>query len=259
MRLDKAVFEQGFSKSRSRAALLINEDSVKVNGKTSIKTTFDVDESDVISVTDTIGYVGRGGLKLEGALKAFNIDISGYEALDIGASTGGFTECLLNFNAKSVVAVDVGHGQMDEALKNDKRVILFENTNAKYITPERIGGKKDIAVMDVSFISQTEIYNAMFSCLKENGIAITLVKPQFEAGSKFLNKKGVIKDKKVYLTVLNKIEQAARFFSYGVKDAAVSAILGGDGNIEFLVLLEKDAPLFDFSNVLNQALKGMKS
>ena len=259
MRLDKRVFEQGFAKSRSRAALLINEGSVKVNGKTIIKTSFDVDESDVISVTDTIGYVGRGGLKLEGALKSFNLYITDFEALDIGASTGGFTECLLNFNAKSVVAVDVGHGQMDEKLRNDKRVTLFENTNAKYITPELIGGKKDIAVMDVSFISQTEIYNAMFNTLKENGIAITLVKPQFEAGSKFLNKKGVIKDKKVYLTVLNKIEQAARVFSYGVKDACVSSILGGDGNIEFLVLLEKNAPLFDFSGILNQALKGIKT
>ena len=259
MRLDKAIFEQGFAKSRSRAALLINEGSVLVNGKIIQKTSFEVNENDVISVNDTIKYVGRGGLKLEGALKSFNLDISGFEALDIGASTGGFTECLLNFNAKSVVAVDVGHGQMDEKLKNDNRVVLLEDTNAKYITPEQIGGKKDIAVMDVSFISQTEIYNAMFNCLKEDGVAITLVKPQFEAGSKFLNKKGVIKDKKVYLTVLNKIEQSARVFSYGVKNARVSSILGGDGNIEFLVLLEKNAPIFDFTDVFNQALKGMKS
>ncbi len=257
MRLDKAIFVKGFAKSRSRALLLINEGSVQVNCKTILKASFEVNDDDVISVTDTIGYVGRGGLKLEGALKHFNVDVNGLEALDIGASTGGFTECLLNFNAKNVVAVDVGHGQMDDKLKEDSRVCLLENTNAKYITPETIGGKKDIAVMDVSFISQTEIYSAMFNCLKDNGIAITLVKPQFEAGSKFLNKKGVIKDKKVYLTVLNKIEQSAHVFSYGVKDAMVSPILGGDGNIEFLVLLEKNANYFDFNNVVNQAIKGM--
>ncbi len=256
MRLDKAIFEQGLVKSRSRAALLISDGGVCVNGKSVLKASYEVKETDVISVIDTIGYVGRGGIKLEGAIKQFSIDINGYDALDIGASTGGFTECLLRYNIKSVVAVDVGHGQMDEKLIKDNRVTLFENTNAKYITPELIGGKKDIAVMDVSFISQTEIYGAMFNCLKENGIAITLVKPQFEAGSKYLNKKGVVKDKKVYQNVLNKIEQAAQNFNYGVKNACISSILGGDGNIEFLVLLEKNAPLFNFNDVLNQAIKG---
>ncbi len=253
MRLDKAVFERGLAQSRSRAALLINENSVKVNGKTINKVSFDITESDEITVTDSIGYVGRGGLKLEGALKLFCVDVSGFEAIDIGASTGGFTECLLRFGAKSIVAVDVGHDQMDEKIKNDPRVTLLENTNAKILTTELIGGKKDIAVMDVSFISQTEIFSAMFSCLKDDGIAITLVKPQFEAGSKYLNKKGVIKDKKVYIEVLKKIENAAKVFSYGVKNACVSSITGGDGNTEFLILLQKNTPDFDFEYMLKQA------
>ncbi|MBE7091598.1 MAG: TlyA family RNA methyltransferase [Clostridiales bacterium] len=258
MRLDKALFEKGFVKSRSRAALLINENSVTVNGKIINKASFNINENDVISVIDTIGYVGRGGLKLEGAIKIFDIDVSGFDAVDIGASTGGFTECLLKFGAKSVVSVDVGHDQMDSSIKNDKRVTLLENTNAKDLTPELIGGKKDIAVMDVSFISQTEIYQAMFSILKENGIAITLVKPQFEAGSKYLNKKGIIKDKKIYLDVLKKIEKCANSFSYGVENACVSSILGGDGNVEFLILLTKNAPMFDFKNVYEQAIKEIK-
>lgn len=250
MRLDKAVFEKGLVQSRSRAALLINENSVSVNGKIINKASFDVKDSDVITVVDSIMYVGRGGLKLEGALKTFDIDVTGLEALDIGASTGGFTQCLLKFGAKNVVAVDVGHDQMDLLLKNDPRVTLFENTNAKVITPEMIGGKKDIAVMDVSFISQTEIFNAMFSCLKEDGIAITLVKPQFEAGSKYLNKKGIIKDKKVYFDVFNKIETSLNAFSYGIKDACYSSILGGDGNTEFLILITKNPPKFDVEKFL---------
>lgn len=253
MRLDKAIFERGLAQSRSRAALLINENGVKVNGKTINKASFDVNENDEIAVVDSIGYVGRGGLKLEGALKNFNVNVSGLDALDIGASTGGFTECLLGFSAKSVTAVDVGHDQMDSKIKDDPRVTLLENTNAKALTPQLIGGKKDIAVMDVSFISQTEIYSAMFSCLKDNGIAITLVKPQFEAGSKYLNKKGVIKDKKVYLDVLKKIENSAKLFSFGVKNACVSSVVGGDGNVEFLILLEKYAPEFDFKNMLDRA------
>lgn len=258
MRLDRAVFDRGLAQSRSRAALLINENSVTVNGKTINKVSFDVNENDEISVIDSIGYVGRGGLKLECALKNFKIDISGLDALDIGASTGGFTECLLKFGAKSVTAVDVGHDQMNSKIKQDLRVTLIENTNAKLLSPQLIGGKKDIAVMDVSFISQTEIFSAMFSCLKDNGIAITLVKPQFEAGNKFLNKKGIIKDKRVYLDVLKKVENAAKVFSYGVRNACVSSVVGGDGNTEFLILLQKYAPEFDFTNMLNRH-KGEKN
>ncbi len=251
MRLDKAIFERGLAQSRSRAAQLIDNSSVTVNGNIISKASYDINENDVILVTDTIGYVGRGGMKLECAFKSFGISPKGLEALDIGASTGGFTQCLLRLGATSVIAVDVGHGQMHETLLNDERVRLLENFNAKNLTPEIIDGRKDIAVMDVSFISQTEIYSAMFSCLKDDGYAITLVKPQFEAGSKYLNKKGIIKNKKVYLDVFDKIQCSAHEYFYSVDKACASPILGGDGNIEFLVLLKKGVFDYDFTELYN--------
>lgn len=245
MRLDKAIFERGLVQSRSRASLLLNENSVKVNGKIVSKASLDVKDDDIIEVIDSIGYVGRGGLKLEAALKNFNIDVSGKDALDIGASTGGFTQCLLNFNAKSVVAVDVGHGQMHESLLKDKRVTLMEKFNAKNLTPEIIGGKKDIIVMDVSFISQTEIFEAMFSCLLIDGVAVTLVKPQFEVGSKNLNKKGIVKDKRIYSDVFLKIQNSAKQYGYSVFNICDSPILGGDGNKEFLCAIRQGESNFD--------------
>ena len=259
MRLDKALMERGLVPSRSRAALLIEGGGVCVNEKTVRKCSFETTESDELSVNDLIGYVGRGGLKLENALSVFGVSCAGRHALDIGASTGGFTECLLRFGAASVTAVDVGHGQMHPSLVNDPRVINMENTNARLLTPDAVGGKKDLAVMDVSFISQSVIYPSLFSCVKPEAPIITLVKPQFEAGSRYLNKKGVIKDKKVYLSVLRDLDAAAHALGRGVTKAMVSPILGGDGNMEFLVLLETTDCVFDFSGVYHDALKGVPS
>ncbi len=254
MRLDKALYERGLAQSRSRASLLIDGGDVAVNGRTVTKCAFDVSDSDEISVNDSIGYVGRGGLKLEHAFNAFGIDCSGADALDIGASTGGFTQCLLKCGAKNVVAVDVGHGQMDASLMSDPRVTLMEDTNARILTPEMIGGKKDIAVMDVSFISQTVIFPAMFSCLKNDAFAVTLVKPQFEAGSMFLNKKGIIKDKRVYLRVLENIGTAALRHSFCISAVTLSPIKGGDGNTEFLIKLEHGDTNTDFVGFLERIL-----
>ena len=250
------IFERGLAQSRSRAVLLLQEGSVSVNGKIVTKASFEVGDTDDITVIDSIGYVGRGGLKLQYALDRFLIDVNDKTCLDIGASTGGFTQCLLKYGASNVVAVDVGHGQMNESISSDPRVTLLENTNAKALQPEMIGGKKQIIVMDVSFISQTEIYPAMFECLEDDGCAITLVKPQFEAGSSFLNQKGIVKDKRVYYTVLNKISENARLYGFCVKDACVSSILGGDGNVEFLVLIKKGDESFDFVPLYNSVLKG---
>ncbi len=253
MRLDKAIFEKGLVQSRSRASLLINENSVKVNGKIISKASYDVKDDDIIEVIDSIKYVGRGGLKLEAALRNFNIDVSDKDTLDIGASTGGFTQCLLKFNARSVVAVDVGHGQLHESLLKDDRVTLIEKFNAKNLTPEVIGGKKDIIVMDVSFISQTEIFEAMFSCLKDDGAAVTLVKPQFEVGSNNLNKKGIVKDKKIYSDVFLKIQNSAQKYGYSVFNICDSPILGGDGNKEFLFEIRRGESNFD--NLLKARMK----
>ena len=254
MRLDKAIFQRGIVQSRSRAALLIDEKSVSVNGKIISKASFEVSDNDVIEVIDSIGYVGRGGLKLEFALKKFGVDVNNKNALDIGASTGGFTQCLLKFGVNLVYAVDVGHGQLHDSLLNDKRVTLIEKFNAKNLNPEIIDGKKDIAVMDVSFISQTEIFSAMFSCLNEEGIAVTLVKPQFEVGSKFLNKKGIVKDKKIYKDVLYKIQENAVIYGFSIYNICNSPILGGDGNNEFLVEIKRGKS--DFGQVYDNFLRG---
>lgn len=251
MRLDKFIAQKGLVQSRNRAEQLITGGNVKVNGRAVTKPAYSVEETDTVEISDSINYVGRGGLKLEYALKEFDICVQGADAVDIGASTGGFTECLLNSGAKSVCAVDVGHGQLAEKLLLDPRVILLENTNARFLTAEMIGGKKDIAVMDVSFISQTAIYGALFKCVSDEADIVTLIKPQFEAGNEFLSKKGIIKDSRIYQSVLERIDSEARKFGYGIKNACVSPIKGGDGNTEFLAYIKRDIEQrFDFNLIL---------
>ena len=193
MRLDKAVFEQKKAQSRSRAEMLILSGAVKVNGRVVQKPSQNVEEKDIIDVED-IAYVGRVGLKLEGALDAFELDVNGLVALDIGASTGGFTQCLLKRGVKKVFAIDVGHGQMAKEIADDDRVELFEDTNARDIYPQMFSQSADIAVMDVSFISQTTLYPALFACTDK---VVALVKPQFELEKRFLTKKVIVKDKKL--------------------------------------------------------------
>ncbi len=256
MRLDKAIFERGFVQSRSRAALLIAENSVTVNGKIITKSSYEVSDNDIINVNDSIGYVGRGGLKLEAALKSFLIDVKDKKALDVGASTGGFTQCLLKYGVSSVIAIDVGHDQMHDSIKNDPRVTLIENFNAKNLSIDVVKEKVDIIVMDVSFISQTEIFSAMFPLIKDDGCAVTLVKPQFEVGGKYLNKRGVVKDKKIYYDVFLKIQSFAIKNGFCIKNACISPVLGGDGNTEFLFEFIKGDKVFDFMPLYNKVLKG---
>lgn len=241
MRLDKAIFERKLAQSRSRAEMLILSGAVKVNGNVSTKPSQNVEENDKIEVED-IAYVGRGGLKLEGALDTFELDVQDLVALDVGASTGGFTQCLLKKGVKKVFAVDVGHGQMAEEISNDERVELFEDTNAKDIFPQMFDQKIDIAVMDVSFISQTALYPALFLCVSQ---AVILVKPQFELEKKFLTKKGIVKDKRLYPLVFKKIQAEANKNGMQIEKACASSILGGDGNKEFFVLLTRGTKEFD--------------
>lgn len=235
MRIDKAIFDKKLVQSRSRAEMLIKAGNVKVNGKTVMKPSQEVAETDEIEIQD-IGYVGRGGIKLEYALDKFKTDVKDAVALDIGASTGGFTQCLLKRGAKKVYAVDVGHGQMADEIRNDARVELFENTNAKDIFPKMFAQKVSVAVMDVSFISQTALYPALFECC--SGPIISLLKPQFEVEKNHLNKKGIIKDKRDYEKVLEKINSSVALLGRTVTNVCESPILGGDGNKEFLILIE---------------------
>ena len=237
MRLDVFLYERGLAASRQKAKQMIEAGAVSIGGKTILKPAFVVDEDadPVVAAEDVMQYVGRGGLKLEGALDYFHVDVNGLTALDVGASTGGFTQCLLMRGAVRVYAVDAGHGQLAAILRSDPRVISLEGVNARYMTPAVTGGERcGCAVMDVSFISQTMIYEALSRMLLPGAPFISLIKPQFEAGRQAVGKKGLIRDERVQQRTVETCLEAAA--SYGFKKIGVmdSPIAGGDGNREFL-------------------------
>jgi 23S rRNA (cytidine1920-2'-O)/16S rRNA (cytidine1409-2'-O)-methyltransferase len=242
MRADIFLFSRGFARSRTHAAELI-KNGVELQGKKITKSSQDIPESTAdseIKITEPSKYVSRGGLKLEAALTAFPVETKGITALDIGASTGGFTDCLLKHGAEKVYAVDVGHGQLSAELISDSRVINLEGINAKFLSPELIGrGDFPLAVSDVSFISQALIYASVNTMLCEGGKFISLIKPQFECGKKNLSSGGICKDKKVHLQVVTELFEKAR--AMGLYPAAFthSPITGGDGNTEYLALFIK--------------------
>ena len=243
MRLDKAIADKGLAKSRESAKKLITRGLVLVNGKPVIKPSAEVNEKDddISVVGELCRYVGRGGLKLEGALKAFDVDIKGYICADIGASTGGFTDCMLQNGAAFVYAVDVGHGQLDEKLLKDSRVANIEGVNARYITPDLFDKKPMLMTCDLSFISLRLVIDKLVPCLAEGGYIITLIKPQFEVGKANIGKNGIVKDKKVHISML--LELSCFFNSIGLNMRGFihSPIKGGDGNIEYIALLESKA------------------
>lgn len=235
MRIDLYLFQNGYAESRQKAKGLLEQGLVFVNGKPIAKASYDVAETDSVSVTgEGLRYVGRGGLKLEGALKAFSFDPCGMVAIDIGASTGGFTDCLLQNGVKKVYAIDSGSNQLHTKLKEDKRVISLENCNAKNLSEELIPEKVTLAVMDLSFISQTLVYSALTNILHQNAVLISLIKPQFEAGRKAVNKNGIVKDKKQHVAVIESIIRTAATYQLYCEAISVSPITGGDGNIEYL-------------------------
>ena len=238
MRLDLFLVDKALADSRQRAQRLIKNGCVSVDGKILTKPSEDVDTANEhlieITETDDERYVSRGGLKLEGALSAFGISPEGMICADIGASTGGFTDCLLQNGAEKVYAFDSGSGQLHSKLKNDKRVISKEGFNARYITLSDVGERVDMVVMDVSFISQTIIIPALVKLLRENGIFVTLIKPQFEAGRSALGKNGIVKHKEDRLTAVKRVLDCARENGLSLSGLIRSPIKGGDGNEEFL-------------------------
>ena len=235
MRIDLYLSKNGFADSRQKAKGLLEKELVKLNGKIVTKSSQEVLESDTVEVTGSaLAYVGRGGLKLEGALVSFGFDPKGLVCADIGASTGGFTDCLLQNGAAKVYAVDAGHGQLHKKLQNDPRVVNMENCNAKALDRSLIPEPINLAVMDLSFISQTLIYPALTRILQNNSVLISLIKPQFEAGRSGIGKNGIVKDKKVHRHVIESILETAKVFHLHCMALAVSPITGGDGNIEYL-------------------------
>lgn len=239
MRLDVYLTENGLCKSRTAAQSLIKSGGVSVNGKPCQKPSYEVAKSDKVEITgEQLRYVGRGGLKLEGALKAFGLDISGMTCLDIGSSTGGFTDCMLQNGAAKVYAVDVGTDQLDEKLRMDSRVVVMEKTD---IRVAELPEMADFIGTDVSFISLKAVIPHIHRLLKKGGYAVALIKPQFEAGRTALNKKGIVKDEKTRRRVVEDITEFAQQCGFAVAGVADSPIHGGDGNIEYLMCIEKVA------------------
>jgi 23S rRNA (cytidine1920-2'-O)/16S rRNA (cytidine1409-2'-O)-methyltransferase len=193
-------------------------------------------DSEIIIKEDFRRYVGRGGIKLEAALESFKINVRDKVSVDIGASTGGFTDCLLKFGAKKVYAIDVGHGQIDWVLRQDKRVVVMERVNARYLKPEDIGELVDICTIDVSFISLTLIVPRAKNLLKPKGVLIALIKPQFEVGKGEVGKKGIVRDESKYTLVIEKIRTLLQGEYFDIIGVMPSPILGAEGNKEFLIV-----------------------
>ncbi len=240
-RLDVLMVTQGWAKSREKAKAMIKAGQVYVNNNKTEKAGAVLEDDCTIEVRgETLKYVSRGGLKLEKAITHFGIDLTDKVCMDIGASTGGFTDCMLQNGAKKVYSVDVGHEQLDETLQNDIRVISMEKTNIRYVTPEQIGELLDFASADVSFISLTKILPTVRMLLKEQGQMVCLIKPQFEAGREKVGKKGVVKDKKVHKEVVQSMIRFCLEHGFSVLNLEYSPIKGPEGNIEYLIYIEKD-------------------
>ncbi len=236
-RLDVEMASRALVKSRSMAQGLIKDGIVFVNGHCVNKASLDINERDVIEIRGELPkYVGRGGLKLEKAIDVFHIALSDCVCIDVGASTGGFTDCMLQKGAKVVYAVDVGKGQLDEKLKNDRRVISLENTDIR-VAGEKIPEKADFISVDVSFISLKLILGAVKALLKKEGKAIALIKPQFEVGKGGIGKGGIVKNPILREKVVKEIKEYAEDMGFRCEGLTVSPIKGGDGNTEYLIYL----------------------
>lgn len=257
-RLDVLLVQRGLAPSREKAKVMIMEGNVFVGGQREDKAgTFFDDKSDIEVRGNTLKYVSRGGLKLEKALDHFGILLDGKICMDIGASTGGFTDCMLKHGAQKVYAVDVGYGQFAWKLRQDSRVVCMEKTNIRYVTQDDIDDVLDFASVDVSFISLTKVLPSAWNLLSSQGEMVCLIKPQFEAGREKVGKKGVVRDAGVHKEVIEKILSFAQEMGFCIKDLDFSPIKGPEGNIEYLVYIKKgmenDVQPVDVSKVVAQA------
>ncbi|KMT21355.1 TlyA family RNA methyltransferase [Clostridium cylindrosporum] len=251
-RIDILLVEKGFFDSREKARKNIMAGLVFVNGNRVDKPGEKIKVASNIEVKgDAIGYVSRGGLKLAKAMKEFNIILDNKVCMDVGASTGGFTDCMLKNGAKKVYAVDVGYGQMAWVLRTDERVRCMERTNIRYVTPEHLDEELDFASIDVSFISLRLVLPVLKTLLSENGEIVALIKPQFEAGREKVGKKGVVRDPAVHEEVILKIMNFAVSIGYKIKGLQFSPVKGPEGNIEYLLYLTKEVSLEESKEVLD--------
>lgn len=256
MRLDLYIAEKGLAGSREKAKELIKSGNVSVDGKVTEKPAFDVTDANTIDVSgDTLKYAGRGGLKLEEAVTRFCLKLDGKICIDIGASTGGFTDCMLQNGAALVYAVDVGHDQLDRKLLQDSRVISMEGCDIRKLSAADFESSPDFISADVSFISLKLILPKISELLPESGEAAVLIKPQFEAGRSAIGKNGVVKDRKAHIRVLEEIVLFCPSAGLSVQEIVPSPITGGSGNREYLAHLKKGGEnfSFDFKKIVGQA------
>ena len=242
-RIDKLLVERGLAETRTKAQALIMAGVVLIDEQRANKPSDTVAPNAEIRIKGgddpASRYVGRGGLKLETALREFAVDVNGLTCLDVGASTGGFTDCLLQHGARSVVALDVGHNQIDWQLRTDARVEVREGVNARYLKPDDFPARFDLIVMDVSFISATKVLPAIVPLLEKSARLITLIKPQFEVGRGEVGKGGIVRDPQQHARVIEEVNAAAVELGLKLLGVVESPIQGADGNVEFLALYEK--------------------
>ena len=239
-RLDVLLVNRGLATSREKAKAIIMSGLVYVDGQKEDKAgqTFS-EEADIEVRGNTLKYVSRGGLKLEKAMNNFDVTVEGKICMDVGSSTGGFTDCMLQNGAIKVYAVDVGHGQLDWKLRNDNRVVCMEKTNIRYVTPQDINDRIDFSSIDVSFISLTKVLLPVKNLLTDDGQIVCLIKPQFEAGREKVGKHGVVRDKDVHIEVINKVIDYAISINFQILNLDFSPVKGPEGNIEYLLHLKK--------------------
>jgi len=241
-RLDVLLTEQGYADSRSKAQAIIMSGQVYVNGQKADKPGVSYEETVELEVRGAVcPYVSRGGLKLEKALRDFGVKPVDYVCSDSGASTGGFTDCLLQQGARKVFAIDVGYGQLDWKIRSDERVVVMERTNIRYVTPEDLGEPLDLSVIDVSFIGLEIVLPTIKTLLKPTGQVLCLIKPQFEAGKENVGKKGVVRDPKIHKMVLDNFVSLVDSLEFKILGLTFSPVKGPEGNIEFLAHLTLDA------------------
>ncbi len=247
-RLDCLIFDQGYTESREKAKAIIMAGKVYVNGQKQDKAGTMLPQDVQIEVRgDRLPYVSRGGLKLEKALASFPIDLKDKVVMDIGASTGGFTDCMLQNEAKKVYSIDVGYGQLAWKLRTDPRVVNLERTNVRYLTEEQIPEPIDFFSVDVSFISLRLVLPVAHRFLAANGQAVCLIKPQFEAGRENVGKKGVVRDKRVHVQVIERVIGFVKEIGFSVLGLTFSPVKGPEGNIEYLLYLQKSDLPTDFA------------
>ncbi len=258
-RLDILLVKSGFFSTREKAKRAIMAGEVLVEGEKIDKVGQKVRVDSSISLLKKVTvYVSRGGEKLEKAIKTFNISVKGKKVIDVGASTGGFTDCLLKFGAEKVYCIDVGYGQLAWKLQKDQRVVLMDRTNIRYLTPDKFDSLFELATIDVSFISLDKVLPAVYNLLKKEGEVVALIKPQFEAGRGFIQKGGLVKKAEVHQMVIKRVGNNAQKLGFNIQGLTFSPLKGASGNIEYFIYLTKNITkekIDDFPSLIKEVVK----